>query len=874
MQTLFGDDNENKTSEPAKPLPIRGARPRSVYGSDEDEEDLRAPLRTANGNGGSGYFRAPKPAKRRIARRTAFFTLLGLSAIFGVLCGLVLVYSTDLPQMRDLERYRPNTTTQLLDVKGRPFGSFALERRVVVPYSDFPPVLKQAIFAIEDKSFEKNAGVNLFRAFGAAYSDLRSGGRRQGASTLTMQLARNLFLSADRTYSRKLQEIMLSIQIERHFTKDQIFALYANQIYLGSGTYGFEAGSRYYFSKHVRDLTLPEAALLAALPKGPVSYSPVRHPDRALRRRNLVLSEMLSDKRITQAQYEAAKDTPLGLHLEPAANVIAPYFVEEVRRQLENQYGTEQVHGAGMRIYTTLDLDLQAVAEKAVLKDLADYERRHGWKGHLQNVAETNADGEEYRHPDWSQQVEDGAYFHARVTEASKLNLHVKIGRETFTVEPSTWAWTQFIRADQFLKTGDIVYVRILDAKKQQAALEQDSGAQAALMAIDNTTGEVLAMVGGRDFSLSQFNRATQAERQVGSSFKPYVYTAAMEHGMKPTDIVVDAPTTFSTPSGPYTPHNYEPDYKGPMQLILAFAESRNIPALKLANTVGIRKVIDVAHRFGITANIPAFLPIALGAASISLNEQVSAYSVFPNDGIRIEPHYIRRIVQSDGLPLSQTSPKVQEVISVDTARKMMKLLEAVPQYGTAARAGATLKHPLGGKTGTTNNYTDAWFVGFSPSVTCGTWIGYDDRKSLGEKETGARAALPMWIDFMQAVIERTPNEAFPQDNAPKKTLPVTVNSAPGDAPKKPADDDDNDDDTAKPKPVAAPKITDTSTPSDTGSEGKAPITTPATKSQGTAAPVVRINPAATKPAPERITITPATAAPPKKTAPAVTSPQ
>ncbi|MBS1814074.1 MAG: PBP1A family penicillin-binding protein [Acidobacteria bacterium] len=778
-----------------------------------------------------------------MARRAAFFTLLGLSAIFGTLCGLVLVYSTDMPQMRDLERYRPNTTTQLLDVKGRPFGSFALERRIVVPYKEFPPVLKQAIFAIEDKSFERNAGVNLFRAFGAAYNDLRSGGRRQGASTLTMQLARNLFLSADRTWSRKLQEIILSIQIERHFTKDQIFALYANQIYLGSGTYGFEAGSRYYFGKHVHELTLPEAALLAALPKGPTPYSPIHHPDRALRRRNLVLSEMLADKRITQAQYQEAKDAPLGLHIEPAPNVVAPYFVEEVRRQLENQYGPEQVHGAGMKIYTTLDLDLQLVAEKAVLKDVADYERRHGWKGHLQNVAAVNADGDEYRHPDWRQTPEDGAYFHALVTEANRNKLKVKIGKSIYNVEPSTWAWTQFTRPDQFLKVGDIVYVRIVDTKKLEAALEQDSGAQAALMAVDNATGEVLAMVGGRDFALSQFNRATQAERQVGSSFKPYVYTAAMEHGSKPTDIVVDAPTTFSTPGGPYTPHNYEPDYKGAMTLTMAFAESRNIPALKLANTVGIRKVIEIAHRFGITAKIQPYLPVALGAASISLDEQVSAYSVFPNDGIRIEPHYIRKIVQSDGLPLPQSAPKVQEVISVDVARNMMKLLEAVPQYGTGAQAGAVLKHPLGGKTGTTNNYTDAWFVGFSPSVTCGTWIGYDDRKSLGEKETGARAALPMWIDFMKAVIERTPVEEFPKDNAPKKSLSVAVNSSPEDTGGQKPDEDTEDTGTtpaSKPAVDATPLLNDLLT-EDSGGEGKAPPAAANPKPQGTGAPVVRI---------------------------------
>lgn len=813
-----------------------------------------------------------------MARRAAFFTLLGLSAVFGTLCGLVLVYSTDMPQMHDLERYRPNTTTQLLDVHGRPFGSFALERRVVVPYKDFPPVLKQAIFAIEDKSFEKNAGINVFRVFGAAVKDMRGGARRQGASTLTMQLARNLFLSPERTFTRKFQEAMLTLQIERHFTKEQIFALYANQIYLGAGTYGFEAGARYYFSKHVQELTLPEAALLAALPKGPSQFSPIHHPDRALKRRNLVLSEMYADGRITQAQYAAAKAAPLGLNIEPASNVVAPYFVEEVRRQLEQQYGSDQVHGAGLKIYTTLDLDLQTVAEHAVLKNAADYERRHGWKGHLQNVSAQIAETGDYTHPDWSQSIDNDTYFHALVTESTKSALKVRIAKELFTVEPGTWAWTQFSSPSLFIKPGDLIYVRIVDAKKQTAALEQDSGAQSSLMAIDNATGEVLAMVGGRDFALSQFNRATQAERQVGSSFKPYVYTAAMENGSKPTDIIVDAPTTFSTPSGPYTPHNYEPDYKGAMQLIMAFAESRNIPALKLANQVGIRKVIEVAHRFGITANIPAFLPVALGAASITLNEQVSAYSVFPNDGIRIEPHYIRKVLESDGLPLDQQAPKVSEVISVDTARSMMKLLQAVPQYGTAAQAGAQLKHPLGGKTGTTNNYTDAWFVGFSPSITCGVWIGYDDRKQLGEKETGARAALPAWIEFMKAAIARTPNEDFPKDNAPKKSLSVAVNSSADDATaseaKKKAEDEDTGDDADAPaaKPAPASTLEDTGAPSDSDS-GSAPASTPkaATPSPITirpatpGAPVVRVPPPA---APQTVGPPRTPAAAPKRTPP------
>ncbi|MEO6922757.1 MAG: transglycosylase domain-containing protein, partial [Bryocella sp.] len=316
-------------------------------------------------------FAEPEFRTRRLAARAAFCALLGVSAIFGIMVGLLLTYSINLPQMQDLERYRPSTVTVLYDIHGKQFGSFATERRVVVPYTDFPEVLQNAITSIEDKDFFTNGGLNLTRMVGAAFQDVRSHGKAQGASTLTMQLARNLFLSSEKTYGRKIEEIVLTLQIERRFTKQQIFTLYANQIYLGRGTYGFEAGSQYYFSKHVHDLTLPEAALLAALPKGPEEFSPVRHPDRALRRRNLVLSEMLGDKRISQVQYDEARATPLGLKLERPANTEAPYFVEEVRRQLEKEYGVDEVHGAGLRVYTTLDINLQRTAKKAVMDGTA-----------------------------------------------------------------------------------------------------------------------------------------------------------------------------------------------------------------------------------------------------------------------------------------------------------------------------------------------------------------------------------------------------------------------------------------------------------------------------------------------------------------------
>jgi penicillin-binding protein 1A len=712
--------------------------------------------------------------RRKLTGKYALAALLFLAVITGSLAGLMLVYSVDLPQIHDLERYRPSTTTDLYDRKGRIIGSFALERREVVNYEDFAPVLRQAVISIEDKSFASHWGINVFRVAGAAWHDIRSHGRAQGASTLTMQLARNLFLSSERTSTRKIQEAYLAIQIERAFTKEQIFTLYGNQIYLGSGMYGFEAASQFYFSKHARDLTLTEAALLAGLPKGPVAFSPLLNPERALRRRNLVLTEMELDRAISHQQAEQARNAPLGLHIAPSVMSAAPWFQEEVRQELEKRFGTEQVHEAGLKVETTLDLDLQKTANRAVADGLAVYERRHGWVGQsgpgkLENVLAAGTAIEDYKHPDWATKSGPGDYVHAVVTRVLPLEIRARVGAAEITLTPEDWTWTGQRFADALVKPGDIIYVHLADATEgtvRRATLEQDSGAEASLLAIDNTTGDVLAMVGGRDYALSQFNRATQAERQVGSGFKPYVYTAAIEAGAKPTDIIVDGPVSF----GSYTPHNYENDYKGAMTLINAFAESRNIPALKLADRVGIQKVIEVAHRFGVTSTIPAYLPIAIGAVEITLQEQVASYSVFPNDGLRVTPRLIRKVENADGITLWEQPPAVNEVISQQTARTMMTLLEAVTAHGTGA-AAAQLNHPLGGKTGTTSDYTDAWFLGFSPSVTCGVWVGFDSRESLGKKETGAKTALPIWMDVMRVAITGKDDEQFLGEETENPTL-------------------------------------------------------------------------------------------------------
>src|SRR3954447_3601544 len=542
--------------------------------------------------------------RKRLVGRLIFGALVLLAAAVGVFGGLLLVNSTDLPQVEALEHYRPVSSSELYDINRNPIGSFALQRRGVSSYNEFPPVLIEALISVEDKEFYRHWGINVWRIAGAAFRDIESGGKVQGASTLTMQLARNLFLSPDRSFHRKIEEALLAIQIERRFTKEQILTLYANQIYLGHGVYGFEAASEFYFSKPAQQLTLEQAALLAGLPKSPVYYSPISHPDHAIRRRNLVINSMLEDGRITAWQAMDSRNLPIQLKLQHDLNSLAPYFVEEIRRYLENKYGSDQVHEGGLKVYTSLNMDLQRAANQAVLNGIAAYERRHGWKGHLQNVLSGTATLASYSHADWDDDPEVNGYVHALVTDVGPAGANVKFGRYTSVLTPADAAWTQRKLPD-ILRPGDVVYVKVLSLSPTHVNLEQDSGAQGSLLAVDNATGEIKAMVGGRDFNESKFNRATQALRQVGSSFKPYVYTAAIDQGAKPDDTVLDAPVTFTTASGPYSPHNYDEKFEGLITYRRALAQSRNIPALKVADGIGIKTVIDYTRKFGVTSNLP-----------------------------------------------------------------------------------------------------------------------------------------------------------------------------------------------------------------------------------------------------------------------------
>jgi penicillin-binding protein 1A len=689
----------------------------------------------------------------KLIDRVALAFLLLCAVTLGAATGLLFVYESDLPEIRALETYRPNVVTEIYADDGQLVGSFALQRRILMTWEQTPKVLYNAVCAIEDQHFEDHWGVDFPRVAGAAYRNIIKHRRAEGASTITMQLAGNLFLDrSERSFRRKAQEILLSLQIERRYTKPQIFAMYANQVYLAHGNYGFAAASQFYFGKPVTDINLQQAALLAGMIRGPI-YSPLGDPARALARRNLVLHQMMEEGKITPAEEAAARKTPLGLHVQYPRNDLAPYFFEDIRKYLEATYGTEAVHERGLRVYTTLNITMQKAANEAIHDGLHIYDRRHGWRGKLANILKDNLGKlDSYEDDDWRHPIEKGNYVTGLILAVDDKSATVKIGSYRALLTASDMAWTGHKKPDEILAVGDLAQFSIQDLRETTARvqLEQQPTPQAAMIAIENGTGEIKAMVGGYSFEDSKFNRATQAFRQVGSSFKPYVYTTAVEKGASPFDTIVDAP--FSTISGGqvYAPHNYDEKFEGTITLRRALAGSRNVPAVKLAERVGINSVVDMAKRFGITTPLPPYLPLALGAADMKLLEHVSAFTVFPNDGIRIDPHMIRRVTSYDGALLEEAHPEVHDVISPEVAHTMTAMLEEVVQFGTAIKA-KSIGRPAAGKTGTTQDFTDAWFIGFTPQITAGVWVGYDDKQiSLGKRESGALAALPIWMEFVE----------------------------------------------------------------------------------------------------------------------------
>jgi penicillin-binding protein 1A len=708
---------------------------------------------------------------RKVFGQFIFVILLLLSAGAGALAGLVFVYSSDLPQVRQLMDYRPDVMTELYADDGTPIGSFALEHRVMVTYDQIPRGLIDAVLSVEDRHFESHWGVDVIGVARAALTDLLERRIAQGASTLTMQLSRMLFLSAERSFARKFQQTILAIQIERHFSKPQIFTMYANQVSLGHGNFGFAAAAQFYFGKRLEQLTLPEAALLAGLPRTPTGYSPILFPERARQRRNQVLAAMRENGKISEEESRQARATPLNLNIQRWTNNIAPYFVEDVRLFLEKKYGTEVVQEKGLRVYATLNVRLQRRAEQALRNGLQAFDKRHGWRGPVENILKnppTLPDGllatlETYSHPDWKKPLQPGSLLHGLVLEVKSEYVLVRCGELAARVTKPDFAWTGKSSAADVFTRGDVDLFLVKEVKGQtlRVTLDQRPAVQGALVAIENSSGAIKAMVGGYDFEESKFNRARQAARQAGSSFKPYVYAAALLEGASPFDTIVDAPLSFPSASGVWSPHNYDEKFEGTITLLHALAESRNVPAVRLLARVGVDKVIKLCRKFGLTSRLVPNLPLALGASDLTLLEHTSAFTTFPDDGVHISPRMIERVTNYDGRVIDDFPPEVTDVLPAPIARLELSMLREVINSGTGTRAQA-LKRPLAGKTGTTNDFADGWFIGFSPSLTCGVWVGYDDHRELGPKEEGARVALPIWMEFMGEALKDQPVEDFP----------------------------------------------------------------------------------------------------------------
>jgi len=705
-------------------------------------------------------------------RRAAVTALFAAAILGGALLGVFFAFESDLPQVTSLEDYQPNIITQVFSADGSVLGEFAIEKRVVVAFPDIPPVLRNAIVSVEDADFWKHIGVNVWRVPGAALANFRSGRYSQGFSTLTMQLSRLLFLTPEKTPERKIKEVILAFQIEKNFTKEEIFTLYCNQVYFGNGNYGVEAESQFLFGRSIKDLTLAEAALLAGLPQNPTRLSPVDYPERALQRRNHVLDRMAEEKYVTAQEAAAARQLPLGLHVRREPPSIAPHFLEEVRKYLEKEYGSQRIYQGGLRVYTTLDPVMQRAAVQALRKGLRTMDRRaRGFVKPEATILKDAAFPDPIHLDEWDWPFAEGDVVRGVVLASDRTLALVQIGEYRARVGPAEMAWTRRTNVADVLPRGTIAPFLVQSLSEQggrkdaRVLLEQEPKVEGALLALEVKTGAVKAMVGGYDFERSKFNRATQAMRQVGSAFKPIVYSAAVEKlGWTPATIVVDSPISFPNPWNKtvWAPQNYDLRYLGPIPVRKAVEQSRNIPAVKTLQAVGIESGIEYARKLGLAGELPPFLPIALGAGEATLTEMVAAFATFANQGLRMKPYLIARITDRDGNIIEEARPQARDAIRADTAFILTSLLRGVATRGTAARA-ASLKRPIAGKTGTTNDFTDAWFIGFEPSLAAGVWLGFDEKKdSLGKDETGGHAALPVWLDFWAPVMKNKPVEDFP----------------------------------------------------------------------------------------------------------------
>jgi len=739
----------------------------------------------------------------RFARTAVIASLFILAAILGTGSGVLLTYAGDLPQITTLDAYAPNTITRVLAADGQVVGEFATERRLVVGYDDISPRFREAIVAAEDAGFNSHFGVSVTAIAARATRDLvlMAGdllrGRRSrplGGSTITQQLARGVFAEAvgfrlgDISIERKVKEMLVAIQIEKRYAKPEILTFYANQILFGHGTYGVEAASRMYFNKHAKELTLEEAALLAGIVQNPARQSPFVNPEAAKNRRSYVLQRMATEGYITQAEADAAKEAPIVLSDQPRqGGSIAPFFVEEIRQHLEQEYGAKALYENGLVVRTTLDVALQQAANRAMDAGLRRIDHDRGWRRPAKNVVADGQSVDEFADPRWSRPMRVGDIVPAVVTAVGTPGGggEVRVGPYRADLTRASFQWTRRRQASELVKVGDIIEVALTSvdqaAKTATVMVEQAPEVEGALVAIDNHTGEIRAMVGGWSFDRSKFNRAVQAYRQLGSTFKPIVYTAAIDRGYTPVSIIIDEPTEWPLPAGDvYAPQNYENDFLGPITLRYALEHSRNVAAVKMIDTLGPDTVLRYARRFGFDEDFPPYLSIALGAGDATLIEVTSAYSVFPNGGVRMAPRSILSVTDRDGTLLEETRAEAQDVIRADTAYIMTSLLQGVVQRGTGG-AAARLNWPLAGKTGTVNDNSDAWFVGFDPDLTVGVWVGLDEKKSIGRNETGAQAALPIWMSVMQAHIDAHVAEGpRPTFEAPSNIVFVSVDPSTG----------------------------------------------------------------------------------------------
>jgi penicillin-binding protein 1A len=714
-----------------------------------------------------------------------FFALAGMA--FGVLAG----YEYNLPKIQSLEDFHPDVITDIYSDDSKVIGEFAIERRIVVSYEDIPAYLQLAILAAEDDKFFNHSGINYLSTLRAVYKDVISMKREEGASTITQQLARMLMGNMEKTFDRKVKELLVAWKIEKRYSKQQILTLYCNQHYFGHGAFGVAAAADTYFGKQLKDLSVEECAMIAGLPRNAAIYSPLLHPDAALSRRNYILSRMVAEEMISPSAAAEAKARPILLKPRTRKTDLAPYFIEWVRESLADRYTTDVIWRKGLRVYTSLNIEMQAAANRALRDGLRSLDKKRGWRGPIDNVLkDPSTRFQTYSHPDWRAIIRPGDLTTGLVESIDDPQMTIRIGKYRATLGPKEIAWTKAKVPSEILKAGDLASFQITaldDIHKTTAVLlDQIPEVQGAMITLDNATGEIKAMVGGYDFEASEFNRATQAMRQVGSTFKPIVYSTAFEKGMNPENTILDAPLTFKDTLGRvWSPVNYDGKFKGWITLHQALIESRNVPTIRLASQIGIKNILVMARRFGLEGQMEPYLPLAIGACEATPLEMATAFTVFPNLGIQPKPYFIRKIEDYDHAKKEQAEPKTRKVLEPDVAEQTLGLLQDVVQNGTA-RAAKSMNRPLGGKTGTTNDFTDAWFVGFSPSITTAVWVGFDSKKSLGDKEAGAVVALPIWMQFMQEILKGKPVEQFSKVEILTEPQPGAGAESSAERPKKP----------------------------------------------------------------------------------------